>query len=115
MMTFDGLTANQVALKAAVSTLAGTRAAHPATRTGALAKLWGDKDGLAYAAVQGSDVVVAVFNRAAARTVSVPLQGASGLPSSGDLTDVLTGSKHAVSGGAVSLDLPQNGVMVLVL
>jgi glycosidase len=114
MMTFDGLTANQVALKAAVSTLAKTRAAHPATRAGALAKLWGDKDGLAYAAVQGGDAVVAVFNRAAARTVSVPLQGLSGLPSSGDLTDVLTGSKHAVTGGALSLDLPQNGVMVLV-
>jgi len=113
MMTFDGLTADQQALKTDVAKLAKARLAHPAMRTGAFQKLAADKDSLAIAVGGSGDAAVAVFNRGSARTFAVPVSGVPGLTAT-QLTDVLSGKTFSVSGGSVSVDVPSLGTVVLV-
>lgn len=113
MMQFDGLSAEQQAIKEDVAKLAKARLMHPAMRTGSFSKLMSDANGLAIAVSGSGDAAVAVFNRGDARTFSIPLAGVSGL-SATQLTDVLTGKTFPVSGGSVSVDVPALGAVVLV-
>ena len=113
MMTFDGLTAAQVALKDAVGRLGQFRQQHVAVRTGAFRRLACDSETLAYALTAPSDAVLVVFNRGVERTVSLDLSSVPGLPASGPLADALTAEPVTLSSGHADVPMPRLGVRVL--
>ncbi|MBM4396697.1 MAG: hypothetical protein FJ087_13535 [Deltaproteobacteria bacterium] len=111
MMQFEGLSAEQTALREAVGKLAHARTEHVATRTGHVVKIKGDKDFLAYAAVATGDAVVVLLNRGDARTETLSLP--NGVPTTIPLTDVLGGASYTATGGQITVQVPRLGSVVL--
>jgi len=113
MMTFQGWTANQSALRNAVGTLAAFRAEHPATRSGTFVTLLAETDVLAYGLHGSGDAVAVVLNRGGARSVAFSVAAIPGLPADGTLKDALGGADVPISQGSVSIAMPAQGVAVL--
>jgi glycosidase len=115
--TNAGLTADQQAMHAWVTTLMALRASTPALENGKLQLLLADKDSLAF--VRSEDVVgncrtaagtaryvVVVNNSAEARTVAVPVD-ANALTGCGRFTSMLKdGAAAQVSGDKLQVQLP---------
>jgi len=113
MMQFDGLSAEQVRVKTALTSLIAARADHPAMRSGTFALLFSDAQGMAFAVSTSSDAVLTVLNMGAARTIVANVTAIAALSGASQLTDAISGTLVPVLSGSVSVPMPAFGTMVL--
>lgn len=92
-----------------ISALSELRKNSPAIQSGSYQEKWINRDILVYERKQGSDVVVVAVNRGAATTINVSDLGLA----DGQYTSLVGSSNVSVSGGAATLNLAQNGIIVL--
>jgi glycosidase len=103
MMTWTGLTADQVWLKGRISKLGQLRAAHPALRHGRRTTLFVNDDAWVYSMTKGTDVVFVAINR-----------GDSDVTVSGLPADALFDEYNGVSVSGPSMVVPARSARVLV-
>lgn len=113
MMQFDGLSAEQVRVKTALTSLIAARADHPAMRSGTFALLFSDAQGMAFAVSTASDAILTVLNMGGARTIVANVTAIAALSGASQLTDAISGTLVPVLSGSVSVPMPAFGTMVL--